>query len=63
MYRVRRPVTIGAAFGPSQEGQDALGFDPAEVPDAAYPKQAIQLLEFAQGISKTITNPELQLFR
>lgn len=41
----------------------ALGFETIEVPDAAYPKQAIQLLEFAKGISKTITNPELQLFR
>ena len=39
-----------------------LGFKPIEVPDAAYPKQTIQLLEFSNGISKTIKNSKLQLF-
>jgi hypothetical protein len=39
-----------------------IGFEPHNVPGAAYPKETIKLLEFSMGIMKSIKNSEIRRF-
>ncbi|MBB3127022.1 hypothetical protein FHS19_001676 [Paenibacillus rhizosphaerae] len=41
---------------------ERMGFEPTEVPDAAYPKSTIQLLEYSIGMYNSIKNPEIKRF-
>lgn len=39
-----------------------IGFEPSAMPEAAYPKETIKLLEFSKGINDSIKNPEIRAF-
>ncbi|OXM15901.1 DUF4037 domain-containing protein [Paenibacillus herberti] len=39
-----------------------IGFEPNDMPEAAYPKETIKLLEFSKGINASIKNLEIRNF-
>ena len=39
-----------------------IGFEPHDMPEAAYPKETIKLLEISKGISASINNPKVRDF-